>query len=475
MINKIWTKIPLGVRLTGWYILLLAFTLIIFSSYLYVQLQRSLSKQLDATLKISAFQAINDLIEPQNYHAFKKSSSSENVINNFAQIGLGLRLVSSEGDVWDGIGHYQSIPIVPVKKTGYITINNNKQIWRVYNYPLPSNQNISVSKKNQAWIQVIQSLNSIQKTSDHLLLLMVLSIIPILIVTALGGLFLAQRALSPINRMIRIAEGITANDFTQRINYEGSQDIIGKLATTFDNMLAHIQQAFEYEKQFSANAAHELRTPLTIIKGKIEVTLTRDRSVQEYHNTLETLKEEVNRLIRLTNNLLFLTRLDEIDKKQDYLENFYLFNLTNLLEILSEQIEPLANDKQININCQIDSDLMIFGNSDYLTNLFLNLLDNAIKYTPKQENIFIFNRIVNNYLYITIKNTGVSIDSEQLPYLFKRFYRVPEISSQSSTGEGLGLAIAYQIARLHGGDITVSSQKNKSTTFTVQLPYPKEN
>jgi heavy metal sensor kinase len=466
LVKKISSNFPLRVRLTAWYVLLLACTLTVFSGYLYVQLKRSLIKQLDATLEVTASQTINNLIEKQGHPAFKKSTSSHEIITRLAHNGFALRLISPEGKLWDGVGNYHAIPLYTVQKLGYINLKTKTTRWRVYSYPLPWLQN-----KEEGWLQVIQSLNPVTETSEHLLFLMLLSVIPVLILTALGGLFLAHRALSPINRIIEITEAIRPEDFTKRIAYEGIQDEVGRLATTIDIMLERIEKAFEHEKQFSVDAAHELRTPLTIMKGKIEVTLNRNRTTEEYQITLHTLEEEVNRLIRLTNSLLFLTNLDQ---QTELTSDFSAFNLTNLLEVLLEEILPLAENRQIVIKSNLKENLIIFGNSDYLTNLFLNLLDNALKYTPENGEIEIITRILATHCEIAISNTGVEIKPEELVYLFERFYRVKEMRSLHRGGAGLGLAIATKIARLHGGLIRVESEKNKLTTFTVELPLNSE-
>jgi signal transduction histidine kinase len=271
-----------------------------------------------------------------------------------------------------------------------------------------------------------------------------------------------------------ITEAISPDDFTQRINFSGKLDEVGRLEITINHMLDRLQTAFKYERRFTANVSHELRTPLTIMKGKIEVTLNRDRSIIEYHKIFKDLEQEVYRLIRLVNGLLFLVRLEQ--EEVEHYWQFSLINISDLLEILIEQFKELNLDKNIQISAKIQPNLWIDGNADYLTNLFLNLLDNAVKYTPSGEQIAIAIYQQENQFISTIKNTGNGISVEHLPYLFERFYRVKDYSSQEITGTGLGLAIVQEIAYLHKGIITVDSQTEGEvwTSFKLSLPIHQQ-
>ncbi|MEA5534712.1 sensor histidine kinase [Crocosphaera sp. XPORK-15E] len=450
-------KMTLRVRLTAWYILLLGVTLGLFSVYLYGLLKHNLSRQMDTSLEVTASETLNLLVEQKGKIKLKHTLGSDSVIHNLTEAGFMVRLTSRDGNVWDGFGHYQLLPQFLPKTIGYTNIKIKDQLWRIYN--------LEISLLNtQGWLQIGQPLQSVSKTLDHLLILMLLSFPLVLMIAACGGLFLADRALIPIERIIRTAEAINRDEITCRINYQGSLDEVGRLANTLDRMLDRLQAALDHERRFIADASHELRTPLTVIKGRIGVTLSRLRTPEEYVNTLQQLDQEVDRLIRLANGLLFLTRLE-----QETLTN-QTVNLSNLLEILVEQLAPLAEEKNIEIIQNIELDLIIYGHSDYLTSLFLNLLDNAIKYTPNQGIITVKTALVEQGVNIVISNTGVGISPQYLPHLFERFYRVEEARSRQTGGAGLGLAIAYEIARLHQGLITVQSQTNNITTFTVYLP-----
>jgi signal transduction histidine kinase len=460
-------KSTIRIRLTAWYILIFGLTIVSFDIYLYIQIRHSLLSQLDTTLQLAASETFVEVLEVDGNHgnpALKITSQSEKINHQLAEAGFVIQLVSPKGKIWDRIGKYEDLPRVIELQQGYTNVTGHNKTWRVYT------QSLGLSSTG-GWLQVAQSLKPIDTALEKLLDLILISCPLILLVAAFGGLFLAKRALCPIDKIIRTTQAISPDNFAQRINYQGSADEVGRLAVTIDRMLERLQAAFEHERHFTSGASHELRTPLTVIKGQIGVTLSRGRTVEEYESTLQQLEREVDRLILIANRLLFLTRLDQSESKYKYKLSLKYFNLSDLLKVIIEKIEHLAEVKNINISASIEPSLHITGNSDHLISLFFNLLDNAIKYTPPEGNIRVKARLEKGQVKITIMNTGKGIAAADLPNLFKRFYRAESDRSGNIEGSGLGLAIAYEIARLHGGTIHVTSQLNQITTFTVELPF----
>lgn len=453
-------KHSLRVRLTAWYIFLLALTLTLFSSYLYIQLEQSLLAQLDTSLQLTSTQTLTNLINSNGHPAFRKTIDSQAITKHLLEVGFAIRLIDENGEILDGLGRYQAIPTTLPTQTGFSNLTTSTTTWRVYSQILPDANN------KGEWLQVAESLEPIYEASEHLLTLMLLGFPLVLLIAALGGLFLADRALSPIERIIRTAQSIGANDFTQRIGYQGSTDEVRRLAKTLDRMLDRLQSAFEHERRFTADAAHELRTPLTVIKGRIGVTLSHPRTVAEYEQTLQSLEQETDRLIRLTHGLLFLARLDLRQMHPTLLQSV---DLSNLLSTLVEQMQPLASTQNIQIIAHISPQLFVQGNADYLTNLLLNLIDNALKYTPSGGTVTLKATQNDQVVEVQVKDTGVGIEAKHLPFLFNRFYRVEEARSRRTGGAGLGLAIAHEITRLHNGKLTVQSQVNQGTTFTLTV------
>ena len=313
----------------------------------------------------------------------------------------------------------------------------------------------------------------IEEVSDSLLQEMLMAVPLMLVAASLGGLFLANRALRPITRMTQVAQEIGAGgDLSRRMSDKGTLDEIGRLSKTFDRMLERLQTSFEQEKRFTADASHELRTPLTAIKGRIGMILQNPRTPTQYQETLQQIEHQVDRMVRLTHDLRFLSRLDS-----NHLPwNPMGLNLSQLLEAVLEQMQQLAAENQLSIVTEIEANLLIQGDPDYLIRVFMNLLDNAIKYTPVKGQVTIQAMRQGDEVCVVICDTGQGIASEHLAHLFERFYQVDPARSVSpreshqTGGTGLGLAIADEIIRLHNGSLVVQSQPQQGSTFTTLLP-----
>lgn len=454
-------QITLRMRLTAWYTLFMALTLILFGGYLYFRLEQSLLAQMDTALQVAASQAITNLDEENGYLAFQNTETSQLMAERLSQTGFAVRLVTPHGTIQDGFGRYKEIPLFIPMATGYQTVGTGEVHWRIYSQPVPSPSGATV-----AWLQVAQSLASLQEAVSNLRTQMLLGLPFVVVLAGLGGYWLADRALRPVDYITRTAQAISASQLSQRIGYVGPQDEIGRLATTFDQMLDRLQAAFEREQRFTADAAHELRTPLTILKGQMGMLLSRPRTVIEYESALHDLEGEVDRLIRLNTDLLLLARLDQKRlpwKPQE-------IDLSELLHVTVEQMLPLAKDKRLRVSETIPSGLLVLGDPDYLIRLFLNLLDNAVKYTPSGGQVSLQAGRDQETIWVAVSDTGPGIPPEHLSHIFERFYRVEEARSRYTGGAGLGLAIAYEIARWHGGTIHVRSELGSGTTFIVYLP-----
>jgi signal transduction histidine kinase len=205
------------------------------------------------------------------------------------------------------------------------------------------------------------------------------------------------------------------------------------------------------------------------MKGQIEVTLSKSRSSKDYRNTLRTLASPVDRLIRLSNALLFLSRSDQ---KQLSWEPEKI-NLGELLILVVEQMQPLAAENRLTLDADISPEIPFTGDKDHLIRLFLNLFDNAVKYTPAGGKVKVKTNVNEAEIQVAVHNDGPGIPKEHLRYIFDRFHRVDSDRSSETGGTGLGLAISREIAHMHGGSIEVQSQSGQGTTFIVILPGQK--
>jgi signal transduction histidine kinase len=230
-------------------------------------------------------------------------------------------------------------------------------------------------------------------------------------------------------------------------------------------MLKRLEDAFHREKQFTADASHELRTPLSVVQGEATLALTKDRNVDEYRKSIENIYQEAERMSSVLKKLLFLARHE--DNKQ--LE-FETINVEVLLDELISDIEILCEDKSIRCKLRVMDDLFVWGDRVSLRELFFNLIDNAVRYTPQGGEILVSLSKEDGDACVAVKDNGTGIPEEHLKHIFKRFYRVDKYRSRSESGSGLGLSICQRIAEIHGGTIKVESQVGKGSTFTVFLP-----
>ncbi len=451
------------VRLTLWYIVLLGLTLLLFSGYIALRLESTLSDQTDSALQVGVSQVISVLDTTGTTPSLMNTPEAQDVSRRLTQAGFNVWIRSSEGLAVGRIGDFGDFAAPTPITAGYKTVMIDSAEWRVYYQEIQGAGGTGIG-----WIEITRSLEAIGSTLDRLYVQIFLAVPFALILAGVSGLFLAERALRPIDQITRTAQAISAGDFSQRIAHKGPSDEIGRLTATLDSMLDRLQTAFERERQFSADVSHELRTPLTAIKGRIEVSLNQPRPPDEYEATLRAIDQDAARLIRLTTDLLLLSRLERGGLPWQP----YTVDLSDLLLSLVEYVQPLVETRQLNVQKDIPLTLLVQGDLDQLMRLFLNLLDNAIKYTPSAGKLTIQARILDGHAQVAICDSGPGIASGHIPHLFERFYRIDADRSRESGGAGLGLAIAAEIARSHKGKIEVQSTVGHGTTFTVMLPLP---
>ncbi len=451
-------QLPLQWRLTLWYLLTLSFILLLFTAFLYLQMRQSLLHQLDASLHLVASQIqIHHAGEQLTFQEAANPANSPSTASN----AFIFYLADPNGEVWDTAGLATGQPLFWPPTAGITTVLTGDDNWRVLS------QEVTVSGLN-GWLQISGDMDPINDTLDRLLALMLVGGPLALILAGIGGFFMAGRALHPIDRITRTAQAITVSDLNQRIAYAGPADEVGRLAHTFDGMLNRLQTAFERERRFTSDAAHELRTPLAALKGRIGVTLGQPRQPQVYVETLQEMEGQVDRIIHLSNDLLLMARLEQ----GAMVRQVEQIDVGDFLGAVVDQVRPLAQAKFITFTEDIPTGLALHGDMDLLIRLFLNLLDNAVKFTPENGRITLTGKQKDAILTIAISNTGPGIPPKHLPHLFERFYRAEGDRGRSHQGgAGLGLAIAHEIVRKHNGRLAVHSELGRGTTFTVELPH----
>src|SRR5213080_1927489 len=285
-----------------------------------------------------------------------------------------------------------------------------------------------------------------------------------------GGYALAGKALAPIDSMATQAKTISAERLGDRLSIETPEDELGKLGTVFNDMLRRLQTAFDQLRRFTSDASHELRTPLTAIRSVGEVALQDQRSPAEYRDVIGSMLEEVDRLTRLAESLLALSRADA-GHIQLLREDI---SLVRMAKEASSVVEVLAEEKRQQIDIEGDANLVVSVDRLILRQALVNLLDNAIKYAPSASRILVRVQLgANKQVFLDVVDQGPGIRSEHQPHVFDRFFRVDKARTREWGGAGLGLSITRWAVEAHGGDITLKSEEGQGSTFRVSLPLAK--
>ena len=285
-----------------------------------------------------------------------------------------------------------------------------------------------------------------------------------------GGYALARKALAPIDSMATQATKISAERLSDRLSIENSEDELGKLGAVFNDTLARLQAAFDQLRRFTADASHELRTPLTAIRSVGEVALQDQRSPAEYRDVIGSMLEEVDRLTRLSESLLALSRADaghvQVQREDT--------SLVHVAREASSLVEVLAEEKRQRIDIEGNAELLVSVDRLILRQAIVNLLDNAIKYSPAESRILV--RVQSEgdkQVSLDVVDQGPGVPSEHQPYVFDRFYRVDKARTREWGGTGLGLSITRWAIEAHGGGITLKSEEGRGSTFRISLPLAK--
>ncbi|HNI69233.1 MAG TPA: HAMP domain-containing sensor histidine kinase, partial [Nitrospira sp.] len=315
-------------------------------------------------------------------------------------------------------------------------------------------------------VQVGTTLEGVEETLRRFLLVLLVMAPIALVVSLVGGWFLAGRALRPVDSITVAAQRIAAGDLTQRLHSERSTDEIGRLTDTFNNMIARLETSFAQIRQFSSDASHELRTPLTVMKGESELVLRRPRPVEDYIAVLESNLEEIDRMSRIVEELLFLSRADMGQVKTECEP----VRLEALVEDIQRQACLLGQEREIDVIMGTIQPATVRGDELRLRELILNLVDNAVKYSHPRGKVEIDLRVEGATARLAVRDYGIGIPQDAHKQIFDRFFRTDDARAHTKKGTGLGLAICAWIADAHHGHIDVQSEVGKGSTFTLVLP-----
>jgi heavy metal sensor kinase len=449
-------------RLTLWFLAVFALVILFVSGLLYVGLERVLTQNVDETLRRAAELSVAPPDEP--------AAADADLLSQLNLLSLApARLLALDGSTLkrdalfpDGVPLTQgALNEAASGAARFESVRLGTNDYRIYTAP------VRVNGERVAVVQVAQRMADELNTLSQVRALLA-AVIPVsLFLAALGGWFLAGRALAPMEQVRRDVETIMGDtDLSRRVSQQLTEDEVGRLARTFDGLLERVQTAMGRERQFTADASHELRSPLTVLKGEISVALSRDRSASEYRESLIELEAAVDEMSVLVEDLLALSRASS-----NTALTHAPVDVGQLAAQVCERMQVIADDKGITLMPpSVAEPLVVQGDKLKLQRVLNNLVDNALRYTPAGGHVDVSEWREHSQACIAVRDTGIGIAPEHVPQVFERFYRADQARARESGGSGLGLAIAQAIARAHAGEITVQSTVGQGSVFTLCLP-----
>jgi heavy metal sensor kinase len=324
----------------------------------------------------------------------------------------------------------------------------------------------------QFLIEVAAPYNQIESVLRGLLLTFALGL-PLIVALAIGGGYLLmRRALHPVDEIRQKAAQITSRNLSERLPVVHTGDELERLATDLNRMIARLEESFLQINRFSADASHELRTPLTVLQGELEAIAQKGQGLPEdVKDTIGSALEETQRLSKIVASLLAISRLEAGEARVQPVR----LDFAELARTTTDQMKLLAEEKRISLTSNGSEPVEVEADPSRLKQVVVNLLDNAIKYTPEGGNVSISVMRRDDHAVLEVADSGLGISADDLPHVFERFYRADKARSRQMGGTGLGLSIVRSICLAHGGQITVNSTEGRGSLFCVELPLATIN
>jgi two-component system OmpR family sensor kinase len=318
-----------------------------------------------------------------------------------------------------------------------------------------------------AYLQSGVQASLVEESVSSLRNLLLLMVPLVLLLCVGGGYLLAVRALRPIEAVTAELDAIGPTNLSSRLTVPPVADEVARLTAEINSLLERLERSSATERRFASDAAHELRTPLSVLRTGLEVALARDRSPEENRAALGAAHREALSLCRIADELLMLSRLNG-----EVMVDRHRLNLRALLSEIAATVGPLAQARELKLSLNAPEDVFVNGNEGHLRRLIVNLLDNALKFTPAGGSIDVGLKGDANRAIVRVADTGEGIHPAELPHIFDRFFRG---AGSPSEGSGLGLSLCREIARAHGGDIAAANLPGGGCAFVVTLALHRED
>jgi heavy metal sensor kinase len=459
----------LRIRVIAWYVGMLALALIAFGVAVFLGIGGYLEKSLESSLSSQAKGIADNLLSQAGSKGVVwlsdevVESYAPEISGRFIRITTrGGRVLYQSGDTRDPLITSDRISRVPLslKNPGFRNETPDGPP-SVLIYTLP----YTARDGNSYLVEVGGSSGPVYHTLRGLAITLLLVTPMILIGAAVSGYLLMKQPLRPISALTDQAERIGAENFSERLPVIRSGDELERLSLSLNRMLARLEVTMTHIHRFSGDVSHELRTPLTIMRGELDHVAQTEGLQPEVADSVGSAIEEVERLSKIVNSLLVISRFDYGDGGMDKAA----VDLGALVRDTAEQMQALAEDKNISIDCRLEP-AEIMGDETRIRQVVVNLLDNAVKYTGSGGHIKVLTARDGNLARLEVSDNGIGIPVEALPHVFERFYRADKARSRASGGVGLGLSIVKAICSAHSGDISVASVEGQGTKAKVEFP-----
>jgi two-component system, OmpR family, sensor kinase len=458
------TPSSLSRRLTFWYLLTLGVSLAGFAVFAYAMRARTLYHEFDANLTLQARQMEVELRQSLLSLDIGPALDGDSRAQQSAMIVREVPdRVLFRSAAFPRIDWPSERQLAAASRVGtpLVTVRGrDDETVRVATVVVPRHGADSLA------IQVAAFTAPVEQTLRGLVGFMSLAIVGVLAIAAVGSTWTSRRALAPVDEIVRRVRHIQASDLSQRLDVHAGSDEIDRLVTTVNEMLDRIETSMRAARRFAADASHELQTPVAAMRAAVDVALKGTRTTTQYHAMASDLLEEIDRLSALIRDL----RLLALAEAGQLLARPEAVDLAALTADCCEIARAIAEEKEVRIDEASDHTIVVRGSALHLRRVLLNLADNAIRHSPAGSTVVISAGREDGQAVLSVRDTGCGIAGEDLPHIFDAFYRADPARARSTGGFGLGLAIADQVVRAHGGRIAVHSTLGVGSVFRVYLP-----
>lgn len=450
-------------RLTLWYAGVLALSLVVFAIVIYYAAAAIFYERQDESLR-STVQTVASAYSEELEEVGSVAKANEVLLTELVFPSRYVEIADTNGKAVAWSANFSGLPIPAAalsearqRGISFVSVNG----LRVAVLPLSSDSAFGFAAVAEPLSVIDEGLRRLRRDFFA-------GVPLVLLLASAGGYFLARKSLAPLASMNQQTQRITAQRLSARLDVTNARDELGSLATTINELLTRLETSFKEQQRFIADASHELRTPLAVLRGETEVALGKPRTIDEYQESLTLIKDEAERLSRIVEDLFILAR-QPVDGPAALVKE--QLSLNDVVKACVRAAQVLAVRKGVDLKTELDAtSIVMSGDDELLKRMMLNLLDNAVKYTPAGGEISVALARENGNAQIIIRDSGIGIPPGEQLHVFDRFYRVDKARSRALGGAGLGLSIVSWIVAAHGGKIDVNSVPGKGSEFTVDLP-----